>query len=127
MSLYLLLQQCSACLVCLIRMVCEMGGRWPFNCCFGGCYFQDLFKTASSILMLFPSRFFSEYFVSIHGVHSHNSIDTAWKKSHFILLDRSDFQMTDYLLIAFYAFHRCMLTSLSVDEMLLPRYVNWST
>ena len=69
---------------------------------------------ALSILVLFPSSFFSMCFVSIHEVHPYNSMDTLtpWKKSHFILSDRSDFSM---------------LTSLSVDEMLLPRYVNLST
>ena len=34
--------------------------------------------------------------------------------------------MIDNLSIAVNAFARCMLTSLSVDEMLLPRYVNRS-
>ena len=33
----------------------------------------------------------------------------------------------DFHIIAFHTFAKCMLTSLSVDEMLLPRYVNWST
>ena len=56
-------------------------------------------------------------------------MDTAtyWKKLYFILLDRSNFYRIDNLWIAFHAFARCMLTSFSVDEMLLPRYVNWST
>ena len=52
-------------------------------------------------------------------MHSYSSIDTtsAWKKLRFILLDRSDFHMIDNLSIAV----------LSVDETLLPRYVNLST
>ena len=37
----LLLQQCPACLVCLIWMVLEMEGRCPYSCCFMGCCFQD--------------------------------------------------------------------------------------
>ena len=122
-SLTLLLQQCPACLACLPGMVCEMGGWWPYNCCFVWCRFQDLFKTTHRIPVLFPSSLFSICFVSS------SSLDTAptWKKSHFILLDKSDFHMIENLSIASYAFARCMLTSLSVDKMLLLRYMNWST
>ena len=36
---------------CLIWMVCNMGGKWLYSCCFVGCYFQDLFKAACSILV----------------------------------------------------------------------------
>ena len=62
-------------------------------------------------------------------VHPYSSIATAtaWKKSHFILLDRLDFYITDNLSIAFYIFARDILTSLSIDEMLLLKYVNYST
>ena len=79
-------------------------------------------KTACSILIYFPSSFLSLSVVSIHVVHPYNSVDTAiaWKISHFILLDRLDFHMI-------LAFNRCLVTSLSVDEILLLRYVNWST
>ena len=52
---------------------------------------------------------------------------TAWNKSCFILPDRSDFHMIDNLPIAFHVFARHMLPSLSVDEILLPSYVNWCT
>ena len=41
----------------------------------------------------------------------------------FILSDRSDFHVIDNLLIAIHVFTRHILMSLSVDEMLLPRYV----
>ena len=72
---------------------------------------------------------FSWCFVSIHEVHSYSSIDTAttWKKSCFILSDRSDFYIINNLLIAAHAFARSMLASLSADEILLSRYVNSST
>ena len=43
---------------CLACMVFKMGGKWPYNC-FVGCCIQDLIKTACSIIMLFPSSFFS--------------------------------------------------------------------
>ena len=47
-------------------------------------------------------------FVSVHVMNPYGSIDTAtpWKKSRFILLDRSDFNKIDNLSIAIYAFSR---------------------
>ena len=61
-------------------------------------------------------------------VHPYNSIDTtaAWKKLCFILSDRSDFHMINNLSIAAHAFSSRIL-SFSVDETLLPRYVNLFT
>ena len=55
-------------------------------------------------------------------MHPYSSMGTAtaWKKSHSIFLDRSDFDMMDNLSITFYTFARSTQTSLSVDEMLLP-------
>ena len=35
----------------LFWLVFEMGGKWPYNYCFVGCCFQNLFKIASSILV----------------------------------------------------------------------------
>ena len=46
MSLSLLHLQCPT---CLIWMVCVMGGKWPYSCCFVGCCFQELFKIACNI------------------------------------------------------------------------------
>ena len=68
-------------------------------------------------------------FISVHLMHSYSNIDTAtaWKKSHFILLNRSDCHIINKLPIAFYTFTRHILTSLSVDKMLLSWYVNWLT
>ena len=67
-------------------------------------------------------------FASVNVVHPYSSMDTAttWKKSRFILSMRSDFHMIDNLSIAVLTFARCMLTSLSLDEI-LPRYANSST
>ena len=111
MSLSLFLQQCPACLVCLIWMVFVMGVGWPFSCCFGGCCFQDLFNKAFSILMQFPSCFFSIHLVDVHVVHPYSRIvmTAAWKKLHFILLDRSDLHMINNHLIAVHTFTRCLL------------------
>ena len=106
----LLLQQCPACLVRLTRMVCEMGGRGPYSCFLVGCCFHDLFKTARSILVQLPSSLFSRRFVRVQVVQPYSSTDmtTAW-------------------FVADHAFPIRVLTSLSVDEILLPRYVNCST
>ena len=70
----------------LIWIVLEIGGWWPYNCCFAGCCFQDLFNIACSILVQFLSSFFSIHLARIHVVHpySRNDITTAWKKLHFI-------------------------------------------
>ena len=61
--------------------------------------------------------------VIVHVVHPYSSIDTsaAWKKLRFILSVRSDFHMTDSLLIAVHAFVSRVLMSVSVDETVLPR------
>ena len=92
------------------------------------CYFQDLFNIAHSILVQFLSCFFSMHLVNIHVVNPYSRIDTTtgWKKSCFILSDRSDFHMIDSLSIV-HAFARHILTSLSIDGILLPRYMNLFT
>ena len=51
MSSSLLLQQCPACLVHLTWIVFVIGGRWPYIWCLVGCYCQNLFKIAHSILV----------------------------------------------------------------------------
>ena len=52
--------------------------------------------------------------------------DTAWKKSRFILSRGSDFNMIDSLSIRVHTFPMCEWTSLSEDEILLPRFQKWS-
>ena len=71
-----------------------------------GCCFQDLFKAAKNILVLFTSSFFSLCFVNVHLMHLYKSMETAtaWKKLRFILTDRLDFYMNDSLSIAVPAF-----------------------
>ena len=51
MSSSLLLQQCPACLVRLTWIVFVIGGRWPYSWCLVGCWCQDLFRIARSILV----------------------------------------------------------------------------
>ena len=93
------------------------------------CCFKDLFKTVCSIFVKFLSNFFSMHFISIQVVHLYNSTETttAWKKSSFIFSERADFHMINNLSIAVHAFTMHILILLSVDEILLPRYMNWST
>ena len=69
--------------------------------------------------------FFSMRFVSIHLCGMNTA--SALKKFRFILSDRSDFHLIVNLSKAFHSFARRVLTSLSVDEMLLLRYGNYST
>ena len=95
--------------------------RWKGIGCFVRCCFQDWFKTAFSCS--FHLVFFSMHFVCMQEMHPYSGIDiaTAWKKSDFISLERSDFYMMDNLSVAVHAFARHMLLSLSVDEILLLR------
>ena len=51
MSSSLLLQQCSAYLVCLTWIVFVMWGRWPNSWCLVGCCHQDLFNIARKVLV----------------------------------------------------------------------------
>ena len=73
--------------------------------------------------------FFSIHFVSVYVVHPYSRIDTTvvWKKLCFILSDGLDFYMINNLSIAVHACTRRLLMSLSLNETLLPRYVNLST
>ena len=112
-------------LVHLILMVCEMRGKRTYNCFLWGVAFKICSK--QHIVFLYSSHlaFSLLCFVSIQVVHPYSSIDmaTVWKKSHFILSERSDFHM----LIAVHTFAMCLLTPFSVAEILLSRYVNCST
>ena len=125
MTSSLFLQRCLSYLVCLTWIVCKTEGRWPYSYCFAKCCFQSLFNTVRRILVYLPSSFFTMHFLSAHVLHPYSNMGTAWawKNSRFILLDKVDFDVNDNLLIVFHGFVRCMLTSHSVDKMLLTRYV----
>ena len=96
---------------------------------FRGMFLPRFFNVAGSILVQLPSCFFYIRLVWVHVVHPYSRIDTtaAWKKLHSILSDRSDFYMIDNLSIALRAFASRLLMSFSVDETLLPRFLNLST
>ena len=53
MCLSLLLQQCSACIFRLTRMVLEMGSMWLYSCCFVRGCFQVFINLARSILAIY--------------------------------------------------------------------------
>ena len=79
----------------------------------------------AELFVQLPSRLFSRRLVRVQVVQPYSSTDitTAWKNCRFNLSVRSDFYLTDNLLVAAHAFPIRVLTSLSVDEILLPRYV----
>ena len=100
-------------------------GRQPYRCCFVKCCFEDFFKISCSIRVLFPSIFFFWRFVKVKMAQLYYSTHTptAWKKARLIL---SEIILVDNMSIAVLAFPMEKLTSLSVDKILLPRYVKWS-
>ena len=118
------------CTSCSSYLVLEKGGKWPYSCCFMWCCFQDLINMARSIFVQFSSSFFFIRLVSIQVVHQYSSIDTTdvCKKMRFDLSDkRSDFHLIDNPSIAVHIFTSRILMSFSLDETLLPRYVNLSS
>ena len=76
----------------------------------------------------FLCSFLSVRFVWVQVVHPYSTTDrvTAWKKSYFISSKRSDTRMIVSLLIEVDYFSMRLLTSLSVDKILLLMYVIWS-
>ena len=68
-------------------------------------------------------------FLKAQVVQLHGSINTvtAWEKSHFIWSERSDFHMVVNHPIAVDTLLIYMLKFISVDEILLPMHMDWST
>ena len=118
-NLSLLLHQCPAYQARLTWMVCEIGGKWPYSFCSVECCFQDFFKTVHNICSSHQT------FIKVQVVQPYSSTDKAQLRRIPILF-LSDFYMVVNRLIAIHALPICKLISLSVDEILLPRYVNWS-
>ena len=85
------------------------------------CYVQFLssFRLSFSPCVSFESRW------PIHSVVPTQLL--LGKKPRLILSERSDFHLIENLLITFLAFPIHMLRSFSVDDILLPTYMNWST
>ena len=96
-----------------------MGGRCPYSNALLGVATWIWSRQRVEFLRRFYWAFYPWIlFASMWCIH------IAWKKSRFIFSNRSDFHMIT--IPAFKTFARSMLTSFSVDEMSLPRYVNVS-
>ena len=91
--------------------------------------FHDLFKAVRSILVYAPSIFFSRYVVKVQETEPYKrTVSTAaGKKFLFRLSGRFDFHILSSSSRASHAFPSLMLTSCSVEAMLLPRYLKSST
>ena len=91
------------------------------------CCIQDLFKIAHSILVLLHLAF-SKLFVRVQVEQIYKGTDSFTVRIPvFILSESSDYHVVDNLSIAVHALPMHMLTSLLVDEILSPSYINWST
>ena len=106
-----------------------MESKWPYSCCFLRYCFLNLFKIASSPLV--SSHLTFSPFVSLASMwciltEVLTDTDKARKKSLFILSEISYFRMID-LSVVVHIFERRMLTSISLDKILLPRCMNWCT
>ena len=85
--------------------------------------FSGLLNTAHRILVSFTSS--SSLYILLVSMLC---MDTAitWRNLFFFSSDWLDFFMINSQSVAFHVYAKCMLTPLSVDEILLLRYVNWS-
>ena len=93
----------NPCFVSLTSMVYEMRGKRPL---FVRCCIRDLFRTACIILVYFPSSFFSKHFIRVQVMQPYSSTDisTAWKNKHFILSEKSNYNMAVNLSMVDHAF-----------------------
>ena len=78
-----------------------------------------------SIFVQLSSGYFSKRFVIVKEVRPYSSTDTvtSWKNPGFIQSEGPDFHVVDYLSTIVHALIMRRLTSISVDEILLPRCV----
>ena len=58
-------------------IVCKMGGKCLYNCCFVECYCQDLFKIACTILVKSTFSFYSKRIFKVEIVQPCNSTNMA--------------------------------------------------
>ena len=102
------------------------GGKWPYSCSFVESYFQNLFNIA--FLYNFR-RAFSLYafLVSMWCNHIVEMTRPLLGKNCVLFYQMFEFHMIDNLSISVHIFASRRLMSFSVDEILLPRYVNLST
>ena len=117
------LQPCPACLICF-----GWFGRWEVSsrkaAVLLGTAFRICSKQHSCVV---PNLlFFSRRFVKSKGC-IHSVALTRQLNSIFFLSERWDVYIVNNFSIAVYAFPVHMLTWLSVDKILISRYVKWST
>ena len=130
--LSLFLQQCPVCLICLTWVVCKIGGQWPANIVallwgvmpriyskqHNIAFFCNSHLAFSSCILL-ESRWCIHTVVLTQPQLGRNQILSNQRKHISIwFIDLS---------IAVHTFASQILILLSVDEILLLRYVNWST
>lgn len=109
-------------------MISDNFGTLPYSSVVGCCC-QDLFSMAQSILQYVPPNLSSNCFVRIHVVDPYTRTDStmALKKFLFKEPDNQDLQIIVNLSRALQASATLVLTSFSVEHMLLPRWMNCST
>ena len=95
-------------------IVREMGGKWPYNCYLWDIVFRISLKHPI-VLCTFCQTISSS--VLIESVRFIYLTATAWKKSYFILLEKSDFYMTDNLSIAVHAFMKISLSAMRYEKL----------
>ena len=96
--------------------VCEMWGKWSFNCYFVRCCFQNLFKIECNHNSLWSCHL---AFSPSALLKSSSTEKTKHRRNfHFILSKRWDFRTVDNLSIAVHILPMPILTPLSVQEKL---------
>ena len=114
----------------LFERFVKMDVKWLFICFLVRCCFQDF----SLNIMQHPCAIFIEIFSTITSLNTwwciHSTILT-WlqlgRNQVLFLSETSDFHKIENILIAAHTFYMRLLTSFSVDEILLPKKVKWST
>ena len=94
---------------CLSLMLCEIEGKWPYS---------------QSSHLGFSLR------ALLKSMQGNHTIVPTWLqlgRIPILFSQRVNFHIVNKLSIAVHAFLMHILTSLSVDEILLPSYAKWST
>ena len=81
----LLLLLCSVRIIYLMRMVCEKGDKWPYDCWFVGAAPWICLKLHAASLHRSNQTFFSNRLVKVFVVQPYSTTDTAWQNSCFII------------------------------------------
>ena len=98
-----------------------MGSKWFFSYCFVMLLISECVQNSMKHFSFFYMRFFK-----VHVIHPYSSTDTATEEVPFYFCRYPIFIRSTTCQIV-HAFLMRMLTTYSVDEILLPSYVNWST